>query len=138
MLRAGTGSRGWRRLIGAAVVLPLGVVGLTLASAPSALAVTSRCLIINNAINTSYTSLQDAVNAASPGATLWVRGTCTGTTTVSKDLTITGQQPNGFTAPILNGNQGGVVLSIDSATVTVNTLTITGGVASLRDSALAR
>jgi hypothetical protein len=103
-----------------------------MAWAPAASAKTSHCLVINNAINTSYTSLQDAVNHAAAGATLWVRGTCAGGITVGTNLTITGQQPRGFTAPTLNG--GGPVIQIGSETsaptVTINTLTITGGVMS--------
>lgn len=125
--RARSGSR-WRWLTGAAV-LPLIAAGLAgVAWAPGASAVTSHCLIINSATNTSYTSLQAAQDAASAGATLWVRGTCDGTTTISKDLTITGQQPNGFTTPTLDVSSKGRVLAIDAGvTVTVNTLTVTGG-----------
>jgi hypothetical protein len=129
--QARDGSRWTRRAIGAAMVLPLAVSGLiaqALIAAPGALATTSHCLVINNAIDTSYPTLQAAVNAASPGATLWVRGTCTGTTVIGTSLTLTGQHPSGFTAPTLNGGGQGSVLTIDSgAAVTVNTLTITGG-----------
>ena len=125
--RAGTCSRRWR-LIGAAAVLPLGVLGLTLASAPSALADTGHCVVINSATNTTSKTLQAAVTAASPGATLWVRGTCTGNTQISKSLTITGQQPGGYPAPTLNGGGSGSVLSIVfRVTVTLNNLVITGG-----------
>jgi hypothetical protein len=98
---------------------------------PAASAATSHCLIINNAIDTSYTRLQAAQDAAAAGATLWVRGTCTGTTDISKNPTITGQHPRGFTAPTLDGGGQGSVLTIGSLgsdiTVTINTLTITGG-----------
>lgn len=125
--RAGSGLRRWR-LIGAAAVLPLGVLGLTLASAPSALADTGHCLVINSATNTTSKTLQAAVDAASPRATLWVRGTCTGTATISKDLTITGQQPAGYPAPTLNGGGAGSVLSaFGRHAVTLNNLVITGG-----------
>jgi hypothetical protein len=110
--------------------LLLGLLVLTvLAWAPTAAAAPpSKCLIINDALNANYTSLQAAQDAASPEATLWVRGTCTGTTEITKNLTLTGQQPRGFTAPTLNGGGQGSVLTIDSGvTVTINTLTITGG-----------
>jgi len=98
-------------------------------AAPAAQAGTAgHCLIINKATDTSYINLQAAQDAATAGATLWVRGTCTGTTEISKNLTITGQHPKGFTAPTLSGGGQGSVLTIDSAaTVTINTLTITGG-----------
>jgi len=92
-----------------------------LAAAPAASAATSHCLIINNAINTSYTSLQAAVTAAASGATLWVRGTCTGTATISTSVTITGQQPAGFTPPTLSGGGPGPVLGIE-----INPLTVPG------------
>lgn len=97
-------------------------------AAPAAQAATSHCLIINAATDTSYTSLQAAQDAASTGATLRVRGTCTGSTEITKNLTLTGQQPAGFTTPTLNGGGQGSVLTIDSGVaVTINTLTITGG-----------
>ena len=111
------------------VGLLLGLLLLTvLAWAPPAAAAPSKCLIVNDALNANYTSLQAAQDAASPGATLWVRGTCTGTTEITKNLILTGQQPRGFTSPTLNGGGQGSVLTIDSGvTVTINTLTITGG-----------
>jgi hypothetical protein len=120
-----------RRLAAVAAAAALGS-GVWLAGAPAASAATSHCLIINNAINTSYTSLQAAVNAAASGATLWVRGTCAGTATISTSLTITGQQPAGFTAATLNGGGQGPVLDIEINSLTVpgvilNNLTVTGG-----------
>ena len=120
-----------RRLAALAAATALGG-GVWLAAAPMASAATSHCLIINNAIDTSYTSLQAAVTAAASGATLWVRGTCTGTATISTSLTITGQQPAGFTAPTLSGGGPGPVLDIEINPlavpgVTLNNLTVTGG-----------
>lgn len=105
------------------------IAALTLACwAPAAGAKTSACLVINNGANTSYGSLQAGVNGAQAGATLWIRGTCTGTTEIAKDLTLTGQRPRGFTAPTLDGGGQGSVLTVDSGvTLTVNTLTVTGG-----------
>ena len=115
------------------------VLGLTVAGmlavplAAPASATTSHCLIINAAADTSYSSLQAAQNAASPGATLAVRGTCTGATEITKSLTLTGQHPAGFTAPTLSGGGQGSTLTIigvaGAPTVTINTLTITGGTA---------
>lgn len=91
----------------------------------------STCLVTDTSSNQGYTTLQDAVNAAAAGDTLTVEGTCTGTTTIGQDLTVTGQPASGYPTPTLNGNHSGTVLTIDSgATVTVNALTITGGLAS--------
>lgn len=129
--RAGTGPRWRRRLIGVAAVLPLAGTGLAvqvLASAPSALADTGHCLVTNDAIRTSYPNLQAAINAAGTGATLRVRGICTGTSSISTSLTITGQPGIGFSTPTLNGEKQGTVLTVNSgATVTINALTITDG-----------
>ena len=105
----------------------VGLLGAPLA-ASAAQAATIDCLIINHATGARYHNLQAAQDAATAGATLWVRGTCTGTTQVSKHLTITGQQAVGFGAPTLDGKLRGAVLTIGSGiTVTVNKLTITGG-----------
>jgi hypothetical protein len=110
-------------------VLGLAVAGmLAVPLAAPASATTSHCLIINAAADTSYSNLQAAQNAASPGATLAVRGTCTGTTDITKSLTLTGQRPAGFTAPTLNGGGQGSTLTVDQGVaLTINTLTITGG-----------
>jgi hypothetical protein len=91
----------------------------------------STCLVMDANSNQSYTTLQDAVNAAAAGDALTVQGTCTGTTTIGEDLTVTGQPANGYPTPTLNGNQAGTVVTIGGGTVTINTLTITGGVASI-------
>jgi hypothetical protein len=107
----------------------LGVLVLAmLAWAPAATAAPMRCLIINNALNASYSSLQAAQDAATAGDTLWVRGRCFGTTTITKDLTLTGQQPRGFTSPALDGASQNFVLTTSAGVaVTINTLTITDG-----------
>ena len=84
------------------------------------------CAVVNTSSSQSYSALQAAVDAASPGDSLSVRGTCFGSTTISKNLTITGQ--NNAT---LDGG-GSMVLDIDlGLTVTINTLTITHGHADL-------
>jgi hypothetical protein len=96
--------------------------------APTAAAAPLKCLIINNALNASYSSLQAAQDAAAAGDTLWVRGRCFGTTTITKDLTLTGQQPRGFPSPTLDGASQNLVLSITAGVaVTINTLTIGDG-----------
>ena len=116
-----------RRLRFAGVLSGL-VALVVLAWTPLAAATTSRCLIINDALNASYKSLQAAQDAASSADTLWVRGRCVGTTTIRKNLTITGQQPRGFTPPTLDGAGQGSVLTIDEGlTATINALTISNG-----------
>ena len=47
--------------------------------------------LVTNAGGGGYRTLQSAVDAASAGDTLKVKGTCVGTTTISKNLTVDGQ-----------------------------------------------
>jgi hypothetical protein len=120
--------------VGRTAVLGLAVLA-ALGLAPNASAKTDKCLIQNHALNASYKSLQAAVDAADAGASLDVRGTCRGITTITKSVTITGKQPHGFTGPILDGDHQGSVLAINAGvTVTVDNLTITGGIGSHADS----
>jgi hypothetical protein len=115
-----------RRSITALVVL-LGMAGTGVAAAPGASAATT-CRVVDTTSNQSYASLQDAVTAAAPGDTLFVKGTCTGTTEIGKNLTVTGQSQSGTKTATLNGGAQGAVLTIDSgAAVTLNTLVITNG-----------
>ena len=59
---------------------------------------------------------------------LTVRGVCHGTTTIDRDLAITGIRPRGAAKPTLDGDQGGSTITIAaSKTVTIATLTITDG-----------
>jgi hypothetical protein len=108
-------------------VVLLGTAGTGLAVAPGASAATT-CNVVDINSNHSYTSLQAAVTAAAPGDTLFVKGTCTGTTEIGKNLTVSGQSQSGTKTATLNGGGQGAVLTIDSgATVTLNTLGITNG-----------
>ena len=85
------------------------------------------CEITNEAVGQTYAGLQSAVDAASPGDTLLVRGTCTGTTTVGIDLNLRGQR-RGASAPILDAGGSGAVLTVnDSSSVAVSSVMITGG-----------
>src|SRR4051794_33902296 len=87
--------------------LTLVVVGLTAtglaAAAPAASAAGRTCLVVDTNTNTSSTSLQDAVNAAAAGDKLFVKGTCTGGTSIDKDLTVTGQSNGGTKTATLDG-----------------------------------
>jgi hypothetical protein len=113
--------------------LLVSVVSLLIVGVPLAVAAgVSRCSIINNAAANSYTSLQAAVDAASPGAALLVRGRCIGVTMINKSLSITGQSAAGSGSPTLDGGGGGSVLTVGSGvSVTITSLTITNGNAAL-------
>jgi hypothetical protein len=118
-----------RRLL-MVVALLMGVTGpgVIAADVPAASAATP-CVADTNT-NQSYTTLQAAVNAAAAGDTLFVKRTCTGTTTISKNLTISGQSASGTKTATLNaGNPSSDrVLTVQGgASVTLNTLIITGG-----------
>jgi hypothetical protein len=121
-----------RRWLTALVVA--GLAGSAVAgAAPAASAATPGCLVVDTNSNQSYTSLQDAVNAAAPGDTLFVKRTCTGVTDITKSLTITGHSNGGQKTATLNGGaqngvESGPVLTIEpGVTVTLNTLVITNG-----------
>lgn len=138
--RQGQGRRSASRLVTLAETVIVGAsMGIGFMLIPGATlhasAKTSHCLVINRSSAASYASLQSAADAAAADGTLFVRGTCQGDTTISKDLTLVGQQPRGFGAPTLDGDNHsynpGHVLTIDSgATVRIQSLTITGGWAS--------
>ena len=68
--------------------------------------------------------LQAAISTAAPGATLSIRGTCTGNFLLTQDVTL--QAAAGAT---LNGGGTGSTLTINGGTDTIRGLTITGGVA---------
>jgi hypothetical protein len=72
-------------------------------------------LIIRRSLVRVQPALQTAQNAASAGDTLLVRGTCVGTTKISKDLTINGQ------------GSGGTVQLYDSSTIGGNHTGFVGG-----------
>jgi hypothetical protein len=68
-------------------------------------------------------ALGPAIGAAGVGDTLEITGTCTGTFTISKDLTLAGTPE-----ATVDAQEAGTVLTIDlGATVVVRYLTITGG-----------
>jgi fibronectin-binding autotransporter adhesin len=71
--------------------------------------------------------LQAAINSAKPGAVLAISGTCVGTFTVAKNLTL-----KGVSAAVIdaraprNSPPGNAALAVSGGTVTVKKLTITG------------
>lgn len=70
--------------------------------------------------------LQAAINAAAPGDTLSIKGTCTGNFTASQNVTLQGAAPG---ATLNGGGTGGTFTIFGPATVTVRGLIVTGGVA---------
>ena len=89
---------------------------------PSAVAKPPSCAVSNQGNHNDYGSLQAAVTAATPGDTLKIKGTCIGTTSVDRDITL-----RGVGNATLDGNAQGRVLRIGSGTTTIRDLTITNG-----------
>lgn len=114
------------RLLEILVLLGLAVAGV-LVVVPIASGLNPACKITDQATRKSYAGLQSAINAASQGDTLLVRGTCTGTATVAKDLNLRGQR-RGPSAPTLDAGGSGAALTInDSNSVAISSVMITGG-----------
>ena len=115
----------WRGLgLAAGVVL----VGALLAG-PVAAAKPTKCQILNSVTDERFATLQLAVDAASSGDTLRVKGTCVGSTTIARSVTIVGESNNGFGPATLDGAHAGRVLTIMGGVVSLSGLTITGGTA---------
>jgi nitrous oxidase accessory protein NosD len=117
-------------------------VGLTLAAAATGLllligatatATTAAvCRVSNLAAHREYNTLQAAVNAASPGDTLKVSGTCQGDTTISESLTIVGDSGSRSGPATLDGDNSeqspGTVVTVTAGfTVAMRGLTVEGG-----------
>jgi hypothetical protein len=114
------------RLSGMGILLGLAVLGV-LVFVPVASGLGPGCKITNQATRETFAGLQSAVNAASPGDTLLLRGTCTGTTTVGIDVKLRGQR-RGPSAPTLDAGGSGAVLTIDGGSrVAISSVMITGG-----------
>jgi nitrous oxidase accessory protein NosD len=96
---------------------------VTGATGPTGAAV-GPCLVEDANTGKLYGTFQAAVAAAASGDTLNVHGTCEGDTTIEKNLTVQGQ---GSGATLNGENRSGSVLTINSATVSISGLTITGG-----------
>ncbi|MGQ4416602.1 nitrous oxide reductase family maturation protein NosD [Streptomyces sp. SAS_269] len=113
-----------RRLLpAAAMAVVAGATGLA-GAAPAAAAPETQ---VNCTANPG--ALQPAINAASPGDTLRVRGTCTGPFTINKNLTLRG---NG--QAVLDGNSAGPTVTVgdlagSQVQPTLDHLTITHGYA---------
>src|SRR5919198_383924 len=106
-------------------VFALGLLGLVaglLGIGSTASAAPVSCEVDNSTTWATYSPRQAASDAATAGNTLEVKGTCVGTSIVTKNLRITGGSPK---VSILEGNGGGFTPTVNpSGAVTVNGLTI--------------
>jgi hypothetical protein len=111
--------------VGAAVLVGT-AAGATVALAPAASAADATCFVVDTTSHRSYPALQAAADAATSGDRLSVKGTCTGSVNVLKDLTITGQVTG--TKPATLDGTGSLVTAVyvnEGFTVTLNALAIT-------------
>src|SRR2546423_11654398 len=88
-------------------------VWIIVAAPPSAVGNPPSCAVSNQGNHKDHGSLQAAVNAATAGDTLKVKGTCIGTTSIDKDITLRGV---GEATP--DAKAQGRVLTIASGTTT--------------------
>jgi hypothetical protein len=92
------------------------------------------CLVSTERSGPPARSLQAGIDAAAAGDTLIVKGTCIGTSTITKDLTLRGVSKGPFVAT-LDGNGVGPVLSVTgSVIVAIDNLVVTNGTTGIADS----
>ncbi len=111
------GGRSLRAVLAGSLVFGTVVVGLAIGGEVPASATPTTVVNCNTGGN-----LQNAINAAAPGSTLIVHGTCTGNFAISQNLTLQGSGTLSGT-----GYAGEPVLAITSGTVSLDNLTIKNG-----------
>jgi hypothetical protein len=117
--------------LASAVSLVIGAVAL---AGPVAAAKPTRCLVIDVTTDAAFRSLQPALDSAPAGATLRLKGTCVGTTEITRDITIVGDSNPGFGPATLDGQGQGPVVAISGEgrpVVTISGLWIRNGSATL-------
>lgn len=115
------GRRAALALIAALAIAPAGAV-------PAAAGDPTACVVSFRGAPGTYGSLAAAVPFVPSGATVRVRGICTGTTSIATSMTVRGVKPDGGVTPVLDGAGGGSTIVVsDSARVTIVGLTIRGG-----------
>ncbi len=87
-------------------------IGTVALAGPVAAATPHRCLVIDVTSGASFKRLQPAVDSAPAGAKLRVKGTCVGTTVITRDIKIVGRRKPGFGPAILDGHGRGPVVTI--------------------------
>ncbi len=132
MDRSSRGCRAARRM-GSCLAIAVLVSGALAVLGPSAGANTNpACKVTNLAThgvyNGSGTNLQTAIDAANPGVTLQVQGVCTGTFSISHDITLKGKVSKPYPKrATLDGDALGSVVTVNAGTVWLVNLKITNG-----------
>jgi hypothetical protein len=112
-------------------VLLAGFAAFTFVSATSAEGPPT-CRVINQTQGRHFPpdtgqSLRDAIAEAAPDDELTITGTCTGTYTVDKNLSLMGLVTRRYPTPTLDGGNAGSTLTVGGVTATLTNLTLTGG-----------
>jgi hypothetical protein len=94
-------------------------------------AIVPACRVTNLSTGQVYdgsgSNLQTAIDQASPGTHLRIRGVCQGSFSIAKRLRLLGWATAAFPVPTLEGDATGTVLTVGNASVTIVDLTITNG-----------
>jgi nitrous oxidase accessory protein NosD len=119
---SGSRRRVWRvaSITGLVLVAVLAGLGGSIARA------VTTCAVTDSTQATSFSDLQSAINAATAGDTLNVRGRCAGNFVIDRNLTLKGRpKPHHDT---LDGNNSGIVVTVNSGvTAMITNLVITHG-----------
>jgi hypothetical protein len=109
----------------------LALAATLLAATPASAASPTACRVKNLDTGVTKYSLQKAHDAAGPGHSLTVRGTCAGLTTISTSLTIIGSRTATSGMPALDAKLNGTVVMVQPGVkVTMKDLTIRNGAGS--------
>jgi hypothetical protein len=101
---------------------------LTLEVSPTAAASAKACRVTNTDSGRTFPRLQQAVDAATPGERLVVKGTCVGRTNIDRDLVITGVRTPRTGRPVLQAPKRSKPLGVAaSVSVTLIDLTVRDG-----------
>jgi hypothetical protein len=110
-------------LVGVAVAMLLALPASVAAAPPS-----TACVVSAKGTHATFASVQAALDASAAGVTLLVRGTCVGTTIVSKEATIKAVSDDRPGGVVLDGAFAGPVLTVGAGvTLRVEHVTITHG-----------
>ncbi len=117
-------------------ILLAALAAVTLVGLPvsGAFAAGPACVVWAQGTPTTYGSVQAALDASPAGATLLVRGTCVGTTVVSRNAIVRAAPVRASYRATLDGALGGSVITVDAGvTLKLERLIITRGFFSFSD-----
>lgn len=112
-------------------ILIAAIAAITSVQAAHAAPDPDKCKLENLNTGVKYSpNLQDALDAATAGDVLLIKGTCVGNFTINKNITLQGKATKKAPVPTLDGNNTGSVITSTGTTLDLIDLVITNGVAS--------